>query len=154
MYKILIFAIAVFVVSSVFVSCKKDENLSVEDQFAKDIMIIEDYLKANNLVAEKTTEGLYYIIENAGSAQKPAVTNKVTVKYSGYFTDKAVFDSSESAVLPLYATIVGWQKGIPKFGKGGKGKLLIPSKLAYGTSSQPGRANAVLVFDIELLDFN
>jgi FKBP-type peptidyl-prolyl cis-trans isomerase len=42
------------------------------------------------------------------------------------------------------------------FKKGGKGKLLIPSKLAYGRlGSQDGviRPNQVVIFDIELIDF-
>jgi FKBP-type peptidyl-prolyl cis-trans isomerase FkpA len=44
--------------------------------------------------------------------------------------------------------------GIPMFGKGGKGKLIIPSHLAYGDRDQgaiPG--GSTLVFEIELVDF-
>jgi len=156
MYKIITVVVALFIVSSIFVSCQKEDNLSVEDQFSIDTQLIEEYLKANNLVAEKTVDGIYYIIENAGSAEKPTIINEVIMKYSGYFTDGLIFDNSKSESVPLrlYNTIVGWQKGIPKFGKGGKGKLFIPSKFGYGTNNRPGRANAVLIFDIELLDFN
>ena len=45
-----------------FLSCSDDE-LSVEEQFAIDEKLIQDYLKTNNLTAEKTPDGLYYIIE-------------------------------------------------------------------------------------------
>ncbi len=136
-----------------FLSCSDDE-LSVEEQFAIDEKLIQDYLKTNNLTAEKTPDGLYYIIENPGGAEKPIVTSTVNATYKGYFLDSTVFDSGTNASFELFNTILGWQKGIPKFGRGGKGKLLIPSKFGYGTSSRPGRANAVLIFDIEVLNFD
>ncbi len=141
-----------FSVVFIFASCGKDE-LSVEEQFDIDAKLIEDYLKANNLTAEKTPDGLYYIIEIAGGEEKPKITSTVVATYKGYFLDDNVFDSGTNASFPLSNVIQGWQKGIPKFGRGGKGKLLIPSKFAYGTSSRPGRANAVLGFDIEVHDF-
>lgn len=135
-----------------FTSCSEDA-LTPEEQFDKDILEIENYLKAKNLVAEKTVHGVYFIKEVPGGTEKPEITSSVKVKYNGYFTDGTVFDSSNSAEFFLYQVIQGWQIGIPKFGIGGKGKLLIPSELGYGTSSNPGRANAVLIFDVELLDF-
>jgi len=54
----------------------------------------------------------------------------------------------------LAGVIKGWQEGIPKIGKNGKIKLMIPSALGYGASefgSIP--ANSVLIFDIELDSF-
>ena len=139
--------------SLVFLSCNSDSD-DVADQFANDIQQIENYLKEKNLTAEKTSQGVYYIIDVPGGAEKPKITNEIKIKYSGYFLDGEVFDSSnESQYIHLFNFIQGWQIGIPKFGIGGKGKLLIPSKFAYGSASTPGRANAVLVFDIELINF-
>ncbi len=133
-------------------ACGKDE-LSVEDQFALDTKLIEDYLKAKNLTAQKTVDGIYFIIENEGSVEKPKITSEVTVTYKGYFLDGSVFDSAVKAKFFLYGVIEGWQIGIPKFGRGGKGMLLIPSKYAYGTREIDGRTSAVLAFDIEVIDF-
>ena len=133
-------------------SCSKDV-VTVEEQFTIDSQLIEDYLKSKNITAEKTFDGVYYVIENSGGDIKPKITNTLTVTYKGYFLDGVIFDSAEKAVFPLSVTIQGWQIGMPKFGKGGKGKLFSPSKWAYGTSAQPGRSNAVLVFDIEIFDF-
>jgi len=146
---------ALFLLLSIFCfsSCS-DDTLTVEEQFAKDIQEIENYLSANNLVAEKTVHGVYYIIDVPGDENKPKITSTVIANYKGYFLDGTVFDAGNNIDFPLYGVIQGWQIGIPKFGKGGKGKLLIPSKLGYGTNSNPGRANAVLIFDIELIDFN
>jgi FKBP-type peptidyl-prolyl cis-trans isomerase FkpA len=70
-------------------------------------------------------------------------------------TDGSVFDQSNSAGVSfnLTSVIQGWQEGIPYFKKGGKGKLLIPSALGYGTQGTSGISpNSVLIFDINLLD--
>lgn len=134
-----------------FISCSKE--LSPEEQFKEDTRLIEEYLKANNKSAQKTVEGIYYIIEKEGSAEKPKLTSTVTVGYKGYFLDNTSFDSSTKTSFPLFNVIQGWQIGIPKFGKGGKGTLLIPSVYGYGTSSSVGRANAVLIFDVEVFEF-
>ena len=118
---------------------------------------IQDYLTANDLTAEKTAEGLYYIITKEGTGGRANITSTVTVHYRGYLLDGSVFDSSydraEKSTFPLANVIQGWQLGIPKLKEGGSGKLLIPSKLAYGERGQPNSiigANEPLVFDIEL----
>lgn len=139
-----------------FSSCSKDTTLSqdeIDKQFNTDIALIEDYLKANNLVAEKTVQGVYYIIEVPGGDVKPKITNTVVTNYKGYYLDNVEFDSGKNIEFGLFQVVQGWQIGFPKFGKGGKGKLFIPSKYGYA-NNPPGsiRQNAVLVFDIELLD--
>jgi FKBP-type peptidyl-prolyl cis-trans isomerase len=118
---------------------------------------IQDYLTANDLTAEKTAEGLYYIITKEGTGDRANITSTVTVHYRGYLLDGSVFDSSydraEKSTFPLANVIEGWQLGIPKLKEGGSGKLLIPSKLAYGESGRSNSiigANEPLVFDIEL----
>ena len=127
--------------------CKK------EDDFAdKDDQIIREYLAAHNLVAEKTDSGLYYVIDEPGGTQHPTLNNQVRVTYSGYYTDGVDFDAS-TASFGLRGVIKGWQEGIPLFGKGGKGMLLIPSRYGYGSEPPLGvRKNAVLIFDIHLID--
>ena len=134
---------------SLFISCG-------EDELARDQKIIEDYLAANNLVADSTQDGIYYIIDEPGTEEHPDINSEVTAKYVGYYTDGFAFDqNSDGAVFQLSGVIRGWQIGIPLFGKGGKGTLLIPAVYGYG-SNPPGsiREDAVLIFDIELVDFN
>ena len=80
----------------------------------------------------------------------------VKVHYKGYLTDGSVFDetSGNAREFALYSVIEGWQIGIPLFGKGGKGKLFIPSDYGYGGSSTDEiPAHSVLIFDIVLSDF-
>lgn len=118
---------------------------------------IVDYLTANNLVAQRTSNGLYYIIDDVGGAQKPDLCSSVTAIYRGYLTNGSEFDKSNSAgaTFPLSNVILGWQEGIPFYGVGGKGMLFIPSKLAYGPNppSSDIPPNAVLIFDVEVVDF-
>jgi FKBP-type peptidyl-prolyl cis-trans isomerase len=139
-------ASALFIVGG----CNKESTVD-EDK------AIQDYLTANDLTAEKTAEGLYYIITKEGTGDRANITSTVTVHYRGYLLDGSVFDSSydraEKSTFPLANVIEGWQLGIPKLKEGGSGKLLIPSKLAYGERGQPNSsigANEPLVFDIEL----
>ena len=122
-----------------------------------DKQIIEKYLADSNLTAQSTSSGLYYIIEKPGGANHPNINSLVVANYKGYLPDGTVFDESYSSGSPttfaLNGVIKGWQEGIPLFGKGGKGMLLIPSRYGYGSEPPPGvRKNAVLIFDIHLID--
>jgi len=132
--------------------CRKKETV---DQPAVDEQIITTYISDNNLSAKATGSGLYYVVTTPGANLQPAPNSNVTVKYKGYLTNGTVFDESSDlgATFNLTGVIKGWQEGIPLFKKGGKGKLIIPSALAYGgQASGKIPANSVLIFDIELLD--
>ena len=62
--------------------------------------------------------------------------------------------SNPTATFALNRLIVGWQIGVPLIKKGGSIRLIVPSGLAYGSSS-PGLGipkNAVLDFTIDLID--
>lgn len=149
-YFLSISLIAVLLVG--FQSCGKD---IMEDNQQE----IEEYLADNNLTAQSTASGLFYIIDNPGSSDHPTLQSTVKVHYHGYFTNGNIFDSSisrgEPIDIPLTNVIAGWQEGIPLFGRGGTGQLFIPSHLAYGSNPPSGiRKDAVLIFDIELIDFN
>jgi len=137
------------------ISCKDN---SAEEVAAENEQTILDYLSDNNLSAEKTPSGLYYIINNPGSNERPTLSSTVEVIYKGYFVDGEEFDATASgttSVFPLTNVIAGWREGIPLFGKGGTGVLLIPSSLGYGTSGSGSIApNEVILFDINLIDFS
>ena len=137
-----------------FMSCSKDDRLE------EDKMTIEQYLSDNNLTATQVTdEGVYYLEDLAGSGQNPTSLSTVTVHYEGFLLDGTKFDSSidrgSTAKFPLSDVIRGWQIGIPLMKKGGKGTLLIPSELAYGSSPPVGSiipSNAILRFTVQLID--
>jgi FKBP-type peptidyl-prolyl cis-trans isomerase FkpA len=119
---------------------------------------IQAYLKEKGLKAEKTESGLYYVVQSPGSGDKPANGQTVSVHYTGKFTNGEVFDSSvdrgEPITFPLGQgrVIRGWDEGLALFAPGGKGILIIPPHLGYGSAARgPIPANSVLVFDVELL---
>ncbi|MCU0346785.1 MAG: FKBP-type peptidyl-prolyl cis-trans isomerase [Saprospiraceae bacterium] len=150
------FSIPFFILAFGLVAGCIPDPISAEEQLKTDIKKIEDYLADNNLTAQSTASGLHYIIEEEGTGGHPSATSEVTVNYKGYFLDGGVFDQTNGTPITfsLQNVIEGWTEGIPLFKKGGKGKLFIPSALAYGNSGQgsiPGRT--VIAFDVELVDF-
>jgi FKBP-type peptidyl-prolyl cis-trans isomerase FkpA len=121
---------------------------------AKNEKEIKKYLKDNNLQAESTASGLYYIITLPGTDEHPTPTDTVQISYTGTLLNGEEFDSSPSSTFILSQLIDGMQEGIQLFGKGGEGTLIIPSELGYGGYPPPGiPVNSVLVFDIKLIDF-
>ena len=151
MSRIILFGLSLFLV----LACNKEEEpvgaIDVETQNREEI---EKYISDNNLDASSTSSGLYYVIEKEGTGTRPNANSNVKVAYKGYFTDGAVFDESKDGItFNLQGVIAGWTEGIQLFKEGGEGILLIPSSLGYGAAgigSIP--PNAVIIFDIELLD--
>lgn len=136
-------------------SCK--EGLTPEQQLQADIEKIQNYLSDHNLVAESTASGLHYIITTEGTGGHPSSTSNVTVNYVGkLLKNEKIFDQTTGSPVsfPLQNLIEGWQEGIPKLKKGGKGTFFIPSALGYGPyGSGDIPANAPLIFEIELVNF-
>jgi FKBP-type peptidyl-prolyl cis-trans isomerase FkpA len=133
-------------------ACKKKKTV---DQAALDQETITNYINDNQLDAKATGSGLYYVITTQGSGPQPNASSNVKVNYKGYLTNGNVFDESKSGgyFTSLQQVIKGWQEGIPYFKKGGKGVLLIPSALGYGSQGAGSiPPNSVLIFDIELLE--
>lgn len=106
---------------------------------------------------ETTNTGLQYKVIEAGTGATPKLTDTVVCHYKGTLVDGTEFDSSykrgEPAQFPVNGVIAGWTEALQKMKVGGKWKLYIPANLAYGPQGRPGiPPNAVLLFDIELLD--
>lgn len=118
---------------------------------------IADYIIQEGIVEMPDANGIVTIIEEPGDENKPSVTSNVLVDYRGYYLDGVEFDNSydrgQPILINLQSVIKGWTLSIPKFGIGGKGKIIIPASLGYGGNPPEGiREHAVLVFEIELLD--
>jgi len=106
----------------------------------------------------KTTEsGLQYIVVKEGDGAKPKETDTVKVNYKGTLLDGTEFDSSykrgEPAIFPVKGVIPGWTEALQLMKVGGKYKLFIPSKLAYGERGAGPTIgpNSTLTFEVELL---
>ena len=133
-----------------------------KQQLKKDDVVLQDYIKKNNLNAQKDTSGVYYVVTQAGTGAKPKAGQIVSVQYKGTLLDGKEFDSSAKGnggkpiefPIGVGQVIPGWDKAIPLLNKGSKATILIPSSLAYGQRGAGANipADAVLRFDVELVD--
>jgi FKBP-type peptidyl-prolyl cis-trans isomerase len=105
-----------------------------------------------------TASGLQYKVLQEGTGAPIKASDRVKVHYKGTLVNGTEFDSSYSrnqpAVFELSGVIPGWTEGLQLMRVGGKYRLWVPSKLAYGARGA-GRVigpNALLVFDIEPLE--
>jgi FKBP-type peptidyl-prolyl cis-trans isomerase len=111
----------------------------------------------------KTTSGLKYVELKEGTGAKAAKGDTVSVHYTGWLKDGdkkgKKFDSSLDRGKPFSfelgagMVIKGWDEGVAGMKVGGKRKLIIPSKLAYGENGAGGviPPGAELIFEVELL---
>jgi len=144
---------------TLFISCSPENP---EPQIAKDYTAenekqITDYIAKNNLTAQRTATGLYYVINEPGEGMQPTTSSNVTVIYKGYYTNGNIFDPGkpEGNSFALNGVIKGWTEGIPYFKTGGSGILLIPSHLGYGPFNSRGiPGGSVLIFDVKLISVN
>ncbi|HSF52657.1 MAG TPA: FKBP-type peptidyl-prolyl cis-trans isomerase [Algoriphagus sp.] len=149
-------------------SAERAKTLLVEEA-----QTIEAYVKEKGLNAQKTENGLYYVIEQEGTGEATAPGTTMYVNYAGYLIDGTLFDTSLPDVakanniftegrpyepLPVNVgmgqVIPGWDEGLMLLKKGSKAKFIIPSPLAYGENGAGALipANSILVFDVEVTD--
>lgn len=142
---------------------KADYDKELESQKTKELVVIEKYLKEKNITAQKTNSGVFVEIQKPGNGVKVDSGKKVTVMYTGRLFNGKVFDSNRDSsfkhmepftfTLGTGSVIKGWDEGLKLFNEGGKGRLFIPSSLAYG-ARQAGpdiEPFSNLIFDIEVM---
>jgi len=167
------------IVSKADIEKERDEMMAKQQKMIEDAKVnepkeLEKYLSDNKIKVKPTESGLYYIELKKGNGAKAEKGKKVKVNYTGKLTNGTVFDTSveaeakkanaynperpyEPIEFPLGsgAVIPGWDEGIGMMKVGGKARLVIPSKLAYGERGNgPIPPCAVLVFEVELVAVN
>ncbi|MEN9686344.1 MAG: hypothetical protein RLZZ28_2130 [Bacteroidota bacterium] len=133
-------------------------------QKQKEIKELQDFIAKKGTKTQSTASGVMVEVINAGDAQKADSGKQALVMYKGTFMNGKVFDTNigkeaqssqpMSVVIGSNGVIPGLDEGLRLFGKGGKGKIYIPSMLAYG---QNGSAPIVppysnMIFEIEIVD--
>lgn len=150
--------LSALVALTLFISCSDTEEPKPPvDYRAQNEKEITDYIAKNDLNAQKSDSGLYYVINEQGDGVQPTATSNVTVSYKAYFINGTVLEETpaEGITLNLNRTILGWTEGIPHFNVGSSGTLLIPAHLAYGSYNYGSiPAGSVIIFDIKLISVN
>ena len=107
----------------------------------------------------RSDSGLYTQDQVVGTGATAEAGRFVEVHYTGWLANGYQFDTSRDRNQPIDFrlgqgnVIQGWEEGLLGMKVGGKRRLVIPSKLGYGSrGSYPSiPPDAVLVFDVELL---
>lgn len=138
---------------------QQKQQAKMTEMAAKNAKDGEAFLADNKKKDGVTTlpSGLQYKVITAGKGKSPKVSDTVVTHYRGSLIDGKVFDSSyergEPVTFPVNGVIPGWTEALQKMKVGDKWQLFIPAALAYGENgSGPIGPNAVLIFDIELLE--
>jgi len=136
-----------------------DRQKEVKAESDKNKVKADEFLVANKNAEgiKVTASGLQYKIIEPGNGPAPKGDDIVVVHYKGTLIDGTEFDSSYKrnmpAEFPLKGVIPGWTEGLQLMKKGGKAMFYVPPELGYGDRPRqqiPG--NAVLIFDVELVD--
>lgn len=167
------FILITLLVSIGFTSC--DDADTYQTLLEKERKLRTEYLKREGFT--KQSNGVSYQTlkepENT-DAEKVKVGDKVKIYYTGYFLDGRVFDSNVLAgrFEPLIVWIIsenngqiikngqasgevikGWLPGLLQMKEGMQERIVIPSSMAYGTTSTSGIPSFTsLVFDLEVTE--
>ena len=156
------------------ISPEEEENVKAEfstkiqeEQSKKMAALAEENSKAEEAFLAKnksvkgvvtTASGLQYQVLKEGNGPKPSETDRVKVHYIGKLLDGKEFDSSyarnEPAVFSVNGVIPGWTEALQLMKMGGKYRVWVPSKLAYGArgAGKMIGPNTLLIFDVEPLE--
>jgi FKBP-type peptidyl-prolyl cis-trans isomerase FkpA len=155
----------------------RDANMKIAEAAAKakgealkvaDAKTIDEYVKANKLTGTKTANGVFVQTTVPGGEQLDS--NKlVKINYTGTLLNGKKFDSNLDTtngrkIEPLLVNLTndyqlgggviqGMSEALKVMQVGSKGKMIIPSGLAYGPQppSPEIPKDAILVFDVEIL---
>ncbi len=109
--------------------------------------------------ATKTTSGLQYLEQKAGTGKTPKAGNIITMQYIASLPDGTEIANTYTENKPVDAVwgsnrlLPGWEEGIGLMKVGGKAKLLLSPELAFGAQGNGSvPPNSQVVIEVELLD--
>ena len=110
---------------------------------------------ADSSVVETASGVQYKVLKPGSGAAKPTDDDVVLVSYEGKLENGTTFDKSEQPVpMQDKGVVPGFSEALKLMTKGAKYRVWIPPSLGYGDKADgPIPAHAVLVFDLELLDW-
>ncbi|MFW5805809.1 MAG: FKBP-type peptidyl-prolyl cis-trans isomerase [Bacteroidales bacterium] len=132
----------------------KNLHTSIE----KEMELLDHYLEITNTTVEPDSSGLFVVHLEKGTGEKPKPGDIVTIHYTGKFISGKPFDTSIGKQPMRFAVgagkvIKGLELGVQQLKEGGKARLIIPSKLAYGKQGKDKiLPYSTLIFEIELIN--
>ena len=98
-------------------------------------------------------------VDTVAAGSGPAITelDGVIIEYTGRTEDGTVFDTTDGrgpAAFLVAQVVPGFREALTHMQQGGRYKILIPGRLAYGPNPPPGsplRANEDLSFDVHVV---
>ena len=121
----------------------------------------EDFLTRNgkkeNVI--ETESGLQYSIIEEAEGNRPESSNTVLIhQRCQLLNGKIIIDTykeNEPSEVSMSELIDGYREGILLMTKGSRYKLFVPPDLAWGKKGSSSKIppNAVLIFDVRLVDF-
>jgi FKBP-type peptidyl-prolyl cis-trans isomerase len=146
----------------------EDYRKEIELFKTKEMAAIEKYLNSKKINAVKVNNNVFVQIETEGTGATADSGKVVGIKYSGYNFEGKYFDSNTDTTRQLQkhgletffftskqeGAITGMLEGITLFKVGSKGKMFIPSLMAYGPQGMPPaiKPNENLIFDVEVVE--
>lgn len=144
----------------------------LQEQLDYEVELIQSYLINNNLEAQQTAEGLFYIISQEGQGEFIQDKDRVLADYTLKLIDGTIIATTMEAVAranglhqegraytPYLFNLAetgleGWSLGLTNFREGSEGTLIIPSRYAFGNRSAGGVVppNAILVYELKVLE--
>ena len=147
---IAVFAVACMDSGDDYIPPTKEEEMALLAEYL-------DTLEARGYEINSTDLGVYYVIDSIGEGEYPLDGDTCSVRYTGFFLNGQVFDSSGEYTFDVELgkgqVIEGWEDGLKVFNTNAEGLLIIPSEFAYGStgfSSIP--PNTTLGFVIEMVE--
>lgn len=104
---------------------------------------------------KKTSTGLLFVEEKAGTGTTPKQGDRVKVNYKGTLADGSVFDESKQPVEFTVGSVVPcWNEALGLMKPGGAANIGCPAELGYGDRGAPPKipGGAALFFHIELIE--
>ncbi|MDR1878259.1 MAG: FKBP-type peptidyl-prolyl cis-trans isomerase [Bacteroidales bacterium] len=141
-----------------YFTIRMNKITTMEEFEQEEVTAIQNYITANNITVEPTSNGLYYIETAKGKGTKVEDGKQVSVHYTGKFLDGSVFDSSVQKGEPMTfivggdPIIPGFVEGILLMNQGGKATFIIPSELGYGMGNQVIPPFTPLLFEVEIVE--
>jgi len=104
----------------------------------------------------KTDSGLmYYDLKVGDGETADDPQGVVEMHYTGWFLDGKMWQSSRKFDRPMKISMAqlpaGWAESVKTMKVGGQRKLIMPSKLGFGTRLRNAPPNAAMIIDMELI---